>query len=627
MSIGSVGVSSDEGAWGLGLVGRTVLYGKPYLGLFIGSVALSLCLTAGDLLLPYLVKLAIDRCLLPWGAAAASASMAGPAIAAIDDSALARFLSGGAQAGADAMMLARFCLFSVATIALMALGGYLHGLMLARAGQGVVRDIRNRLYAHVVQRHLSFFHRTPVGKLVTRLTNDVEAISEFFTLVLSTTVKDVLLIGGIVAIIWHLNGRLTLSVMTMVPLLVTVTLIFRHHAVRSFRQIRNRLAELNAFVAETLSGIRIVKLMRREPQNDRRFRELSHRAYLANVESIRLYAIFQPFINVLNLLAVGLVLWLGGRDVLAGRMTVGTLVAFVSYVQMLFAPVTDLAEKYNLFQSAMAGAEKVQALFDVTEQLPVSAQPHHPAAVRGALQVDGVSFRYGADGPDVLHNVSLRAEPGEVVALVGHSGAGKSTLISLLLRLYDAREGRVLLDGVDLRAWGASALRRSTALVPQDVVLFSESVRENLRLWDPAIGDERLWAALRAVQAEHFVRRLPGGLDAVLAERGQTLSAGQRQLLAFARALAQEPRVVIMDEATSSIDPGTERMIQEATEALWRERTVIVIAHRLTTIRRADRIAVLHQGRVVETGSHAELLARRDYYYALYRTQFSPAAA
>lgn len=664
---------------GWGLIQRTLSYAKPYRGLFVVSIIFSILVTAGDLTLPYLVKMAIDGYILKQGvvvpASQASESgcrdlgagaclvlpgqtppaygraprvyyiadaEAGPRWGAWLDQLKDRegviVYPHGVTLAPEALVqlppalraelrardwagLKKLSLLFLLVILGAFLLKYANGLMLTRGGQGVVRDIRGHLYAHLLSLHLPFFHRNPIGKLVTRVTNDVEAISEFFTLVLSTTIKDFLLILGVATLMVRLNARLTLWVMALIPFLLVLSLVFRRYAIRAFRKVRNRLADLNAFLSETLSGIRVVKLLQRESHNDRRFRDLSDRAYRANLESITLFSIFQPFINFLNLLAVGLILWVGGTDVLGGRMTLGTLVAFLAYVQMFYAPITDLAEKYNIFQSAMAGAEKVQALFGVTEKLPVSQHPYDPKHVRGEILVDQVSFGY-EDGPDVLHDISLHVEPGQVVALVGHTGAGKSTLVSLLLRLYDPRRGRVLIDGIDLRHWHPAALRRVMALVPQDVFLFSDSVRDNVRLWDPTIQDGRILEALRAVQAEALVRRLPGGLDAVLAERGQTLSVGERQLLAFARALVQDPRILVLDEATSSVDPGTERLIQEALETLLKGRTAVIIAHRLTTIRRADHIVVLHRGRLVEEGTHEELLARRRYYYALYHTQF-----
>ncbi|MHA2620959.1 MAG: ABC transporter ATP-binding protein [bacterium JZ-2024 1] len=661
------------------LLWNTLRYARPYAGLFLLSVILSLLLTGIDLSLPHLVRVSIDRhilkqvvvrrqaageacipfgdgwCGVPAGSSAEKnlavvyyvlraevspesffdslvQSLEGrpgvaiyPLAITVTPEAL-RSLPENLRASlraSDWLRLRTLAVIFFALVFLSFIFNYFNSLILARAGQGIVRDIRNTAFRHLLTRHISYFHRNPVGRLVTRVTNDVEAISDFFTLVLSTSIKDLLLIAGIAVLMFQMNLRLTLHVMALVPILLALSLVFRRHIVVVFRKVRTRIAELNAYLSESLSGIRVIKLYRKEHAGNERFGWLSRHAYQANMEAITLFSAFQPTINFLNLFAVGLILWIGGRDVLAGQMSVGTLVAFISYVQMFYAPISDLAEKYNLFQQAMAGAEKVQTLLNVQEEIPAPVAPFSPPQVRGEIRVNQVSFGY-IPGQEVLHNISFEVPEGSIVALVGHTGAGKSSLISLILRLYDPWSGSILLDGKDLREWEPQVLRKSVALVPQDVFLFSESVRANIGLWDQEISDDRLLEALRAVQAESIVSRLNGGLEAILAERGQTLSTGERQLLAFARALAANPRVLILDEATASIDPATESKIQHALQILLKGRTAIVIAHRLTTIRQAHRIIVLNQGRVVESGTHEQLLALRKYYYALYRTQFQP---
>lgn len=659
---------------------NTLRYARPYWRFFVLSVALSLLLTGLDISLPYLVKVSIDRyilkqvvvarepvldascipfgggfCGLPAGSIPSSTASAVYYILQSDFETSPDFqdLLGALknQPGVtfypsaitftpealqnlppdlrarlrspDWVRLRMVALIFLLLISFSFLFNYFNSLILVRAGQGIVRDIRNTVFHHLLTRHISYFHRHPVGRLVTRVTNDVEAISDFFTLVLSTSVKDLLLIFAISALMLRMNLRLTLYVMALIPFLLVLSLIFRRSIVVVFRKVRTRLAELNAYISESLSGIRTLKLYRKERASHDRFGWLSNRAYQANIEAITIFSAFQPAVNFLNLFAVALILWFGGRDVLNGSMSLGTLVAFLSYVQMFYAPINDLAEKYNLFQQAMAGAEKVQSLLNVRETIPPPQVPYRPPVLRGQISVRNVSFGY-QPGQEVLHNISFDIPEGSVIALVGHTGAGKSSLISLLLRLYDPWSGSILLDGKDLRDWDPAILRRSIALVPQDVFLFSEPLRNNIVLWDQNIDEPALIDALKAVQAESVLQRLDRGLDTVLAERGQTLSTGERQLLAFARALVVNPRVLILDEATASIDPATENKIQRALRTLLKNRTAIVIAHRLTTIRQAHRIIVLNQGNIVESGTHDELLALRKYYYTLYRTQFHP---
>lgn len=664
------------------LLWNTLRYARPYAGLFVFSILLALVLTGLDLSLPYLVKVSIDRYILkqvvvvrtspakqgciPFGGdwcglpvGRESGPPASPAVYYILTSDLGkdgpplitllkdrpgvslypnaitltpealRSLPPELRArlrAPDWLNLRKVSLLFLLIVALSFLFNYLNSLILARAGQGIVRDIRNTAFQHLLTRHIAYFHRNPVGRLVTRVTNDVEAISDFFTLVLSTSVKDLLLVLGIAVLMFRMNLRLALYVMALIPILLGISLVFRRYIIVVFRKVRTRLAELNAYISETLSGIRVIKLYRKEHSSNAKFQALSNRAFQANLQAITLFSAFQPSINFLNLFAVGLILWVGGRDVLSGSMSVGTLVLFISYVQMFYAPISDLAEKYNLFQQAMAGAEKVQTLLNVQEAIPVPHPPHRAKAVSGHIVFQNVSFGY-SPGQQVLHNISFEVPEGSVVALVGPTGAGKSSLISLILRLYDPWSGRILLDGIDLREWDPLLLRKSFALVPQDVFLFSDTIRENVRLWDDRMNDEAIWEALKTVQADSLVERYPEGLATVLAERGQTLSTGERQLLAFARALAANPRVLILDEATASIDPSTESKIQRALQTLLKGRTAIVIAHRLTTIRQAHRIIVLNQGRIVESGTHEELLALRKYYYTLYRTQFQVATA
>ncbi len=488
-------------------------------------------------------------------------------------------------------------------------------------GQGVIQNIRLTLLNHLMNLSISFFTRNPVGRLVTRLTNDAEALSEFFTLVLVTFFKDIFFVAGILFVLLHFNWRLSLWILILAPFLLVIALIFRAKAWSANRVIRRKIAEINAYLSESLSGIRVIKLFLREKVNQTRFQRLNREAYQANMRQILLFSSFHPFINFLSYLAVGLVMYFGGHQVIRGELTVGSLVAFFAYTQMFFAPIADLAEKYNVLQSAMAAAEKIFSLLDVKEFIPESPAGKIPEHLQGEVVFQNVSHTY--DGiMDVLRDVSFRVKPGQTVALVGPTGAGKTTITNLLLRFYDPVRGRILIDGVDIRDIPQKSLRSFMAIVTQDVFLFSTDILQNIRLNRKSITVEQARSAAEAVGASHFIHSLPRQYDEPVQERGATLSVGQKQLLVFARAFAFNPKILILDEATSSVDPDTEKHIQEALKLLLKGRTSFVIAHRLSTIKNADKILVLHKGRIVEEGTHSSLLEKQGFYYNLYRLQF-----
>lgn len=495
-------------------------------------------------------------------------------------------------------------------------------ILLQFIGQRVMRDLRMHLLDHVLGLSMSFYTKNPVGRLVTRLTNDVEALSEFYTIVLVTLFKDILLIGGIAFIIARFNPQLSLYVWGMTPFLVAITVAFRILARDAYRVIRRKIAEINAYIAESLSGVKVIKLFLREGENYRRFAKLNHEAYAANFRQVTIFSAFQPLINLMNYTAVALVIYFGGQKVLGNQLSVGAWVAFVSYVGMFFAPIADLAEKYNNFQGAMAAAEKLFTLLKVTERIPEPDPPAPIAQIRGAVEFKNVWHSYD-DSQFVLEDVSFKVEPGQTVALVGPTGSGKTSITALILRFYDPVKGQILIDGVDARELGSKALRSAMAICQQDVFLFANDIKGNIRLHNEEITDEAVKEAAGAVNATPFIESLPRQFDEEVRERGATQSAGQRQLLAFARALAFNPRILILDEATANIDPETERLIQDALKVLLRGRTSIVVAHRLSTIKNADKILVLYKGRILEQGTHEELLSRRGFYYNLYRLQYA----
>jgi ATP-binding cassette subfamily B protein len=488
-------------------------------------------------------------------------------------------------------------------------------------GQLVMYEIRMRLFTHLQRLSLSFYDRTPVGRLMTRITNDVDVLNELFTSGVVAIFGDVFLLAGIVVVMFAMNAELAIVSFSVLPLIFLVTLLFRARVRASYRDVRTRLARLNANLNENLTGMGTVQIMNREGRNYDEFSRINGEHRDANLQSVTYYSIFYPVVELIGALATALLIWYGGRQVLWGGLTLGGLVAFLQYVHRFFRPIADISEKYNILQSAMASSERIFDLLDTPIELPAPAQSRAPLRVEGAIRFEGVTFGYKGGEP-VLRDIHLEVAPGEKVAIVGATGSGKTTLINLLTRFYDVQAGRIIVDGIDVREWDPQSLRRAIGVVLQDVFLFTGTIRDNLRLGEASITDERLVAAAREVNADEFIRRLPGGYGAEVKERGATLSVGEKQLLSFARCLAFDPQILVLDEATSSVDTETETKIQEALRRLMRGRTSLVIAHRLSTIQDVDRIVVLHKGQVREQGTHAELLALGGIYHRLYQLQY-----
>jgi len=494
--------------------------------------------------------------------------------------------------------------------------GYAEYYLLEYTGQSIMHDIRMRLYHNIQQQSVRFFGTHPMGRLVTRVTNDIENLNEMFKSVAVTLFKDFFILVGIITVLFYMNWGLALVCLMLVPVVSFFTAVFSSMAREAFRELRAKVAKLNAFLGERLSAIHIIQLFCAQQAQQGAFRQINHENFLAGMKQIRVFAIFMPLMELLSSLGIALILWYGGSKVIQDRLTLGVLVAFLSYIQMFFKPIRDITEKYNIMQSAMASIERIFEFMDYRDVIPEPSDPHTPRSVKGALKVDSVSFSY--DGQNlVLRDISFDIPPGKTLAVVGHTGSGKTTLANLLLRLYDPDEGRVCLDGIDLRRWPTVILRRQMAPVMQDVFIFSGSIEQNIRLGREDISDEDLYHSLTTTKLNLVVDNLPGGIYQALGERGITLSAGQRQLLSFARALAGKPKVLILDEATSSVDPATEALIKEAVEKMRWGKTTLIIAHRLSTVRNADQILVLHKGEIRERGTHDELMASRGIYYRL----------
>ncbi len=491
--------------------------------------------------------------------------------------------------------------------------------LLQASGQRVMYDMRRDIFGHLLRLPVPFLDKQPVGRLVTRATNDIKAINEMYAEVLVFALRDFLMMGGVLAVMFSLNLRLGLLMLAFAPPLAVATFWFRVKARDAYRTARRHLARLNAYLAESISGMPIIQLFLQEVRAFRRFASINEEYFSAQMRTVMVYGVFGPTVWLVTNLALALLIWYGGRGVLDGVFTLGSLVAFISYIRMLFQPLTELSEKYNLLQGAMAAGERI---FQLVDEPAESSGEHRPTDVRGEVAFEDVWFSYN-ERDWVLKGVSFRVAPGERIAVVGPTGSGKSTVVNLLLGFYRPQRGRILVDGQDLNELDLAAVRRRLALVPQDVFLFSGDVTENLAMWDPQIRPEDVRTAAEEVGVHPTIAKLPDGYETQVRERGTRLSVGERQLLSMARAVAADPRILVLDEATANVDSQTEALMQEALDKVMQGRTSIAIAHRLSTIRKADRVFVFREGHLVEEGSVSDLLEQKGLFWALWQLQFS----
>jgi ATP-binding cassette subfamily B multidrug efflux pump len=543
--------------------------------------------TAAQLLGPYLVKVAIDRYIL------------------------ARDLAG----------LNHVAALYLASVILGFLCQFAQSYTTQYVGQRVMHDIRRQLFGHLLGHDLAFFDRNPVGRLMTRVINDVENLNELFSSGVVAFLGDALMIIGIAGVMFLLDWRLGIVGLCLLPLMILATNVYRRRARENYRESRKILARLNGYLNENISGMATVQAFGQERRTYHRFREINTRNRDALLKSVHYNAIFFPLVEVCSAVTVGLILWQGGRLILDQVLLPGVVIAFIQYVHRMFQPIRDLAEKYNIFQAARASSERIFRLLDEPPTILTPAEPRRPPARQGTIEFEDVWLSY-VPGEPVLRGISFRVAPGEKIALVGPTGHGKTSIVSALCRFYEVERGRILVDGLDIREWDKAALRRHIGLVLQDVFLFSGTIGDNVSLGHPGITPEQIEEAARRVHASRFIERLPGAYHAEVQERGATLSQGERQLLSFARALAFDPRILVLDEATSSVDTETEMLIQEALQILLRGRTAVIVAHRLSTIQFADRILVIHKGQIREEGTHAELLGRQGFYARLHQLQY-----
>lgn len=644
----------------LRLLRRLLPFLTPYRAMLTASIVLVLLLTALDLTLPYLTKMAIDRYIVPVQTDKGLTDTAGTApsqatrwLSLSDDNPalptfrerypelLVRRDSGWAIAYQDLGRLSPeerrhlrqphltgLLLIAAAYLVLIMMDfllNFIQKITMEKAGHFVMHDLRLTLFRRMQDFSMTFFARNPVGRLVTRVTNDVQNMHELFTSVLSMLFKDFFLLLGIGIVLVSMNWRLALAAFTVLPLVGLASWWFSRRVRDVFRRLRIKVAEINTRFAETIGGIRVIQSFGRETDNEKRFRRLNHENYQAGMEQIHILAIFMPLVEVLGVITVAIVILHGGGRILSGDMTLGILVAFISYMRMFFRPIRDLSEKYNILQNALASAERLFQVMDSPEMLPRPQDSRPRAAVSddsplSHIAFERVSFSY-LPGEPVLRDISFQVPAGSTIALVGPTGSGKTTLTQLLGRFHLPDTGTIRINGRDIREWDPAILRRRMALVMQDPFLFSGSIRDNILPQRSAVSDETLRTILADANCLDFVMRLPQGLETPLNESGASLSSGERQLLSIARAFARRPDIIILDEATSYIDSETETRIQEALQRLTTGRTTFLVAHRLSTVQQADQILVLHHGSIIESGSHADLMARQAFYYRLQRLQ------
>ena len=572
---------------------RLVRYLKPYVRVLIPALTLTLGLNLLGVLQPKFTQYAIDWFILP------------------------RKLDG----------LGLLVLLYVGVQFFRLVFSYFQVVLLNTVGQYVMFDIRRELYDKLQHQEIAYYDRNPVGRIMTRLTTDVDALNELFTQGVTDLLGDLVMIAAIITMMLWMDVRLTLVTLLTVPMLFAATTWFRKGARRGYDMVRTRIARINAFLQEHFAGAQTVQIFNAEKKSLKKFQGINEEYRRANIETIFYYAVFFPLVDFIGAVGVALIIWYGGYRVMQNTpghtvLTLGALVAFIQYSGFLFQPIRDISDKYNVLQSAVVASHRIFRALDLPIAILSPNRPRMTGRARGRIEFENVWFAY-KDEDWVLKDVSFTVEPGQSVALVGHTGSGKTTITNLLMRFYDIQRGRILLDGVDIREWDLKALRQNFAVVLQEVFLFSGTVEGNIRLGREEISEERVKWAAQEVHADRFISRLKDTYKAEVRERGAGLSVGQKQLVSFARALAFDPALLILDEATSSIDTETEQLIQRAIERVMRDRTSIVVAHRLSTIQNADRIIVLHHGEIREQGTHQELLLERGLYWKLYKLQYS----
>ncbi len=571
----------------INLLRRVFRYVTPYRGIFIWSIVLTILLAILAPLRPWLIQFTLDRYIL------------------LND-----------HTGLIDMSLLMVGLLLIQTVV-----QYFHTFFTNILGQSVIKDLRIKVFNHISSLRLKYFDRTPIGQLITRTVSDLETIADIFSEGLIVIVGDILQVIAIIAVMLYVDWELTLVVLIPMPLLIMASLVFKEAIKSAFQDVRTQVANLNTFLQEHITGIRIIQYFAREDQEMKKFKEINSKHRDAHIRSNWYYSIFFPVVEIISAVSIGLLVWYGSKSILSDEISPGVVVSFIMYINMLFRPIRELADKFNTLQMGMVGAERIFNVLDTDEQTEDKGILQ-PQKLEGDIEFKNVWFAYN-DENWVLKDISFHVKPGETLALVGATGAGKSSIINILNRFYEINKGVILVDGNDIREYKLSYLRSHIATVLQDVFLFSDSIANNINLSNMEIGRDRLIHAAKEVGAYEFIMKLPGGFDYDVMERGATLSAGQAQLISFIRAMVYDPQILVLDEATASVDTETEELIQHAINKLMQGRTSIVIAHRLSTIQNADRIIVLDHGEIKEMGSHQQLLKLNGFYRKLYDLQFN----
>ena len=583
-----------EKTYDLRVTGRLLRYLKPYWRLAAVALVLTFLTNILISLQPYFTKVAVDD-----------------------------FITPQKTEGIWLFAFAFFCLFLFRFIF-----SYIQEILLNVIGQRVMFDLRTQIYTKLQQQEVAYYDKNPVGRIITRITSDVDALNELFTSGVIDVLGDLVVIVAIIGMMFWLDWKLALVSLITVPLLFAATNWFRKRAREGFDKVRTRTAKLNAFLQEHISGAQTVQLFNAEKKAQARFHDINDDYRNANIETIYYYSVFYPLVDFIGTIGIALVIWFGGYQILTGvsanetALTIGIVIAFIQYSQQLFQPIRDLSDKFNVLQAAIVASHRIFLLLDLPVQIEPPEQPKKLGKAVGKIEFQNVWFAYKEEDY-VLKNVSFSINTGESIALVGHTGSGKTTVTNLLMRFYDVQKGKILLDGVDVRDWDLESLRTNFAVVLQDVFLFSGSLADNIRLGNKEISDEKIIWAASEVHADEFIKKLPETYNSQVRERGAGLSVGQKQLISFARALAFEPSILVLDEATSSIDTETEQLIQQAVDRVMQARTSLIVAHRLSTIQKCDRIIVFHHGELRESGTHNELLGKRGLYWRLYQLQYA----
>lgn len=570
----------------LAVLKRLFKFVKPYLYQFYFLVVLTVALAVVIPLRPKLIQLTIDNEL----------------------------------AFGDYPGLVTMIIILIALLVVQAIVQYLHTYLSGWLGQFIIRDIRIKLFRHIQNLNLRFFDKTPIGRLVTRNISDIETLADVFSQGIAAMIGDLLQIIVILGFMFYTDWRLTLVSLSTLPILLISTYVFKEKIKTAFNEVRTAVANLNSFVQEHITGMNIVQIFNSEKREYEKFREINKVHRKAHIKSVMYYSVYFPIAEVIQASGFALVVWYGAGEIISDRLTFGVLIAFIMYIMMFFRPIRMIADRFNTLQMGIVSSNRIMKLLDSEDHIPNNGS-HSPTNLQGKVEFNGVHFAYD-DSNYVLKDITFKVNPGETVALVGATGAGKSSVINLLSRFYDIQKGNIKVDDVPIKDYDITALRKNIGVVLQDVFLFSDSISNNITLGNPDISDEKIVEAAELVGAREFIERLPGGFDYNVMERGATLSVGQRQLISFVRAMVYDPKVIVLDEATSSVDTETEELIQEAINKLMKGRTSIVIAHRLSTIQNADKIIVLDKGEIKESGTHDELLSKAGHYAQLHKMQY-----